>query len=104
MPESEANALALIMAAAISFLAQSIAPDPIIILRTRNKSERFGSFFSRILFIVSLIALLRTVVARLRIDQMIDFCWKFLVPLALLQLLFNLMLKGILLKWGRQRC
>jgi len=45
-----------------------------------------------------LIALLRTVVARLRIDQMINFCWKYLVPLALLQILLNLILKGTLLK------
>jgi NADH-quinone oxidoreductase subunit H len=58
----------------------------------------FGIFIIKILFIVSLIALLRTVVARLRIDQMINFCWKFLVPVALLQLLLNLILKGLLLK------
>ena len=63
-----------------------------------NPLMGFIIFIIKILFIVSLIALLRTVVARLRIDQMIDFCWKFLVPLALLQLLFNLILKGILLK------
>ncbi|MDD5195995.1 MAG: NADH-quinone oxidoreductase subunit H [Candidatus Omnitrophica bacterium] len=39
---------------------------------------------------------MRTIVARLRIDQMIDFCWKYLVPLSLFQLLLNLILKGIL--------
>ncbi len=58
----------------------------------------FVIFIVKILFIVSLIALLRTVVARLRIDQMINFCWKFLVPLAALQLLLNLMLKGMFLR------
>lgn len=58
----------------------------------------FTLFIIKVLFIVSLISLLRTVVARLRIDQMINFCWKVLVPLALAQLLFNLILKGILLK------
>lgn len=58
----------------------------------------FIVFVIKILFMVSIIALLRTVVARLRIDQMINFCWKFLVPLALLQILLNLILKGVLLK------
>jgi len=55
----------------------------------------FLIFIIKILFIISLVSLLRTVVARLRMDQMINFCWKYLVPLALLQLLFNLAMKGI---------
>jgi NADH-quinone oxidoreductase subunit H len=64
---------------------------------TLDPALGFIIFILKILFIVSLIALLRTVLARLRIDQMIDFCWKYLVPLALLQLLANLILKGALL-------
>ena len=32
--------------------------------------------------------------ARLRIDQMISFCWKVLAPVAFLQLVVNLILKG----------
>jgi len=56
----------------------------------------FALFIVKILFIISLISLLRTIFARLRIDQMIDFCWKYIAPLALLQLLINLILKGIL--------
>lgn len=58
----------------------------------------FIFFIIKVLFIVSLFTLLRTVFARLRIDQMIDFCWKYLVPLALFQLLINLALKGVILK------
>lgn len=46
--------------------------------------------------IIFLISLIRTVAARLRIDQMIDFCWKYLAPVALLQLVVNLFLKGII--------
>ena len=56
----------------------------------------FIVFMAEVLIVIALLALLRTVVARLRIDQMIDFCWKYLVPFALLQLLLNLILKGIL--------
>jgi NADH-quinone oxidoreductase subunit H len=58
----------------------------------------FIFFIIKVLFIVSLLTLLRTVMARLRIDQMIDFCWKYLVPLALFQILINLALKGVILK------
>ncbi|MCX5697109.1 MAG: NADH-quinone oxidoreductase subunit H [Candidatus Omnitrophica bacterium] len=56
----------------------------------------FIVFIIEVLAVVALLSLMRTVVARLRIDQMIDFCWKYLVPLALLQLLINLILKGVL--------
>jgi len=61
-----------------------------------NGPLRFVFFIIKVLFIVGLISLLRTVMARLRIDQMIRFCWKYMVPLAFLQLILNLILKGIL--------
>jgi NADH-quinone oxidoreductase subunit H len=56
----------------------------------------FIVFILKVLAVIALLSLLRTIVARLRIDQMIDFCWKYLVPLSLFQLLVNLILKGIL--------
>lgn len=56
----------------------------------------FTVFMIETVAVIALLSLLRTVVARLRIDQMIDFCWKILVPLALFQLLLNLILKGVL--------
>lgn len=59
---------------------------------------RFIVFLIEILFIVCLISLLRTIFARLRIDQMIKFCWKYMVPLGFLQLLINLIVKGFLLR------
>jgi NADH-quinone oxidoreductase subunit H len=45
--------------------------------------------------LILVISLMRTIMARLRIDQMINFCWKYLAPVALLQLVLNLFLKGI---------
>ncbi len=57
----------------------------------------FVIFLLKVLFVVAIISLLRTVVARLRIDQMIDFCWRYLVPLAILQLMLNFLLKGVIL-------
>jgi NADH-quinone oxidoreductase subunit H len=38
---------------------------------------------------------LRTVFARLRIDQMVDFCWKYIAPLSFLQLIVNIIVQGI---------
>ncbi len=63
-----------------------------------NQFWRFVIFIAEILFIVGLISLLRTIFARLRIDQMIRLCWKYMVPLAFFQLLLNLILKGVLFK------
>jgi NADH-quinone oxidoreductase subunit H len=50
----------------------------------------------KVFFIVGLLALLRTVMARLRIDQMMQFCWKILAPTALLQIIVSLVVKGAL--------
>jgi NADH-quinone oxidoreductase subunit H len=58
-------------------------------------SIAFALYLVKVEAIVFLISVIRTVVARLRIDQMIDFCWKYLAPLALLQLVINLFLKGV---------
>lgn len=57
----------------------------------------FIVYVAKVFFVVFLLALARTVFARMRIDQMINFCWKYMVPLVLIQLFFNLILKGFLL-------
>ncbi|MBP7055921.1 MAG: NADH-quinone oxidoreductase subunit H [Candidatus Omnitrophica bacterium] len=56
----------------------------------------FAVFIAKILFIISMLALSRTIFARFRIDQMIDFCWKYVSPVAFLQILASLALKGFL--------
>ena len=63
-------------------------------------SPAFGFilYLAKVFFVVAIMALLRTVFARLRIDQMIDFCWKYVAPIAFLQILFNLVLKGFVLR------
>lgn len=57
----------------------------------------FLAYLLKIFFIVALLALLRTVFARLRIDQMVNFCWRFAAPIAFAQVLLNLFLKGFIL-------
>jgi len=56
----------------------------------------FGVYILRLLVIVGLITLLRTLFARLRLEQMVNFCWKYLAPAALLQLVINLCCKAYL--------
>ncbi|MFA5271974.1 MAG: complex I subunit 1 family protein [Candidatus Omnitrophota bacterium] len=58
----------------------------------------FVIFLLKVLFILCLLSLARTILARMRIDQMINFCWRFLVPLAFVQLLLNLVIKGVILR------
>ncbi|OGS44118.1 MAG: NADH dehydrogenase [Elusimicrobia bacterium RIFOXYD2_FULL_34_15] len=58
----------------------------------------FFLFIAKVLFIVALLSLLRTVFARLRIDQMVNFCWKYIAPISFLQLLINIILGAVLVK------
>ncbi len=58
----------------------------------------FALFLVKVLVIVFLLALMRAALARFRLDQMINFCWKILAPIALGQILLDLILKGVLLK------
>lgn len=56
----------------------------------------FLFYLIEVFFIIVLISLLRSLFARLRLDQMINFCWKYLAPMALAQVVINLILKGVL--------
>jgi NADH-quinone oxidoreductase subunit H len=56
----------------------------------------FLVYLLKILVVLLLLTLLRTIMARLRIDQMMAFCWKILAPLGFLQLIVCLVLKGAL--------
>jgi len=58
----------------------------------------FGLYLLKIFFIIALLVLLRTVFARLRIDQMIYFCWRYVAPVAFLQVLINLVAKGFIFR------
>ena len=58
----------------------------------------FVLFIAKTLFIVALISLAHASFARLRLDQMIDLCWKYFAPAAFLQILINLVIKGFLNK------
>lgn len=59
----------------------------------------FVVYILKTLFIVFILSALRALTARLRIEQMVDFCWRYLAPIALLQILIDLVAEGVLLKW-----
>lgn len=50
-------------------------------------------YLAKVAGILAVLALLRTVFARLRMDQMIAFCWRYVAPLAFLQVIIDLVVK-----------
>ncbi|MDD5427758.1 MAG: NADH-quinone oxidoreductase subunit H [Candidatus Omnitrophica bacterium] len=58
----------------------------------------FLLFVLKVMGVICTLSILRTIFARLRIDQMMAFCWKVLAPLAFVQLFIDLILKWIPLK------
>jgi NADH-quinone oxidoreductase subunit H len=57
----------------------------------------FLLFVVKVLFIVVLLALSHAIFARIRIDQMVNLCWRFVAPLGFAQLVLNIIIKGTLL-------
>ena len=53
-------------------------------------------YLVKVLGIVCLLSLSRSIFARLRIDQMIDFCWKIAAPVAFVQLMVDLVAKEVI--------
>ncbi len=56
----------------------------------------FVQLVAKTLFVIFLLSLIRALTSRIRIDQVVDFAWKVLAPLAVLQLLIVILLKGFL--------
>ncbi|HEX7502376.1 MAG TPA: complex I subunit 1 family protein, partial [Acidobacteriota bacterium] len=52
-------------------------------------------FIVKTLFIISLLAAMRAALSRIRIDQMVHFSWRWLAPLAVLQLFIVIIIKGM---------
>jgi len=57
----------------------------------------FVQFILKTLLVVFLLSILRAVTGRIRIDQVVTFAWKWLAPLAVLQLLIVILIKGFVL-------
>ena len=50
----------------------------------------------KIVAVIALLALARTIFARMRLEQMVLFCWRWLAPAALVQLVITVVLNGVL--------
>lgn len=51
---------------------------------------------AKVMFVVFLVSLARTIFARMRLEQMVLFCWTWVAPIALVQLLLDVVLCGAL--------
>ena len=56
----------------------------------------FLVFVIKTLFIVFLLSLIRALMARVRIEQMIAFCWRYLAPLSILQIVINIVARSFI--------
>ena len=56
----------------------------------------FANFVVKTLFVIFLLSLMRALTSRIRVDQVVSFAWKILAPLAVLQLLIVILIKGFL--------
>lgn len=54
------------------------------------------SFVSKTMFVVFFLSLIRATTSRIRVDQVVIFSWKYLAPLAVLQLLIVILVKGLI--------
>jgi NADH-quinone oxidoreductase subunit H len=52
----------------------------------------FLVFIVKLLFLIFVSALIRSLMARVRIEQMINFCWRILTPLAILQIIIAILI------------
>lgn len=57
----------------------------------------FALFLVKVFVVVFLLALMRAALARFRMDQMIEFCWKILAPIAIAQILIDLVVRGAII-------
>jgi NADH-quinone oxidoreductase subunit H len=58
----------------------------------------FVLFVVKTMIIVFILSAIRSAMARLRIEQMVDFCWRYLTPIAIFQILVDLIIKGVFIK------
>jgi NADH-quinone oxidoreductase subunit H len=77
---------------AVVFLA---GPEPIVQLQPIYLSWIVGTlmFLAKTLFVIFLLILIKSAVARIRTDQMIGFAYKWLIPLALVQIFIAIIVR-----------
>jgi len=51
-------------------------------------------YFAKTLAVLLILTLMRSAMARLRVDQMVNFCWRYLTPAAIIQIILDLIIRG----------
>ena len=74
----------------------TILADVFLPFFSANPVIGFIIFVVKTVVLLFLLSVIKAVTARLRIEQMVRFCWMVLAPLALLQLVIDLVAKGLL--------
>ncbi|MGQ9800295.1 MAG: complex I subunit 1/NuoH family protein [Candidatus Saccharicenans sp.] len=54
------------------------------------------NFIIKTLFVIFFLSLIRATTSRIRVDQVVSFAWRYLAPLAILQLLIVILVKGLI--------
>jgi len=54
------------------------------------------NFLIKTLFVIFFLSLIRATTSRIRVDQVVSFAWKYLAPLAIVQLLIVILIKGLI--------
>ncbi len=54
------------------------------------------NFIVKTLVVIFFLSLIRATTSRIRVDQVVSFAWKYLAPLAILQLLIVILVKGLI--------
>lgn len=54
----------------------------------------FMLYLVKTIAVLMFLVLMRSTMARLRMDQMVSFCWKYLTPIAVAQIIINLVIRG----------
>ncbi|MCX6664915.1 MAG: NADH-quinone oxidoreductase subunit H [Euryarchaeota archaeon] len=70
-------------------------PEPLISIEPHYISWIIGAlvFLLKTLFVIFLLILMKSAVARIRVDQMVNFTYKWLIPLSLLQMLLVIVVR-----------
>jgi NADH-quinone oxidoreductase subunit H len=63
---------------------------------SNNLLGGFALFILKTLLVVVLLSAIRAMFARIRIDQLIDFAWRYLAPLAVVHILIMIVIKSLL--------
>jgi NADH-quinone oxidoreductase subunit H len=77
-------------------LVASLVSTVFIPFMTGSLLLNFGLYIAKTLVVLMFLILLRAVMARLRMDQMVKFCWRVLVPIEVVQIIINLIYRSTL--------